>query len=154
MFSSEKVFFFLHIVGVVAWLGGWTALWVLQVRFRKEQDSNVQLVLLRQSEFYGRAVVGAAAAVTLIAGLALSDREGVSFSTAWIVWGIVGLVASMALGGTVMRATTAKLEGLITTAPADDPARLATQRRLDLLNWINLLILLSVVFAMVVKPGS
>src|SRR6266568_4009214 len=83
MFSSEKVFFFLHIVGVVAWLGGWTALWVLQVRFRKEQDSNVQLVLLRQSEFYGRAVVGAAAAVTLIAGLVSIVPDGMLYEPKW-----------------------------------------------------------------------
>jgi len=154
MFTSETIFFFLHIIGVITWLGGWTALWVLQVRFRKEQDSKVQLALLRQSEFYGRAVVGAAAGVTFIAGLVLANRESVDFSTVWVAWGVVGLIASMALGGTVMRTATAKLGGLIANAPAGDPERLAAQRRVDLLNTINLLILLSVVFAMVFKPGS
>ncbi len=154
MITSVTIFFFLHIIGVIAWLGGWTALWVLQVRFRREQDSNVQLALLRQSAFYGRAVVGAAAGLTFIAGLILANRESVSFSTAWVVWGVVGLIASMGLGGTLLRTTTEKLEGLLTSAPANDPERLATQRRLDLLNTVNLLILLSVVFAMVFKPGS
>lgn len=154
MFTVQTIFFFLHIIGVIAWLGGWTALWVLQVRLRKEQDSSVQVALLRQSDFYGRAVVGAAAVLTLIAGLVLADREDVGFGTAWIIWGIAGLVVSMGLSGSAIRATRVKLERLLTNAPAGDPERAATQRRLDLLNAINLLILLSVVFAMVFKPGS
>jgi uncharacterized membrane protein len=154
MFTVQTIFFFLHIIGVIAWLGGFLALWVLQVRFRREPDSAAQLALLRQSAFYSRAVVGGAAALTLIAGLVLANREDVSYSSAWIVWGIAGLIVSMGLNGTVMRATSEKLGRLLVGAPPDDPERVATQRRLDQLNWINLLILLSVVFAMVFKPGS
>jgi hypothetical protein len=155
MFSAQTIFFFLHILGVITWLGGWVALWILQVRFRKERDANVQLALLRQSTFYGRAVVSAAAAVTFIAGLVLANREDVSLGTAWVLWGVVGLIASMGLGGTLLRTTSERLEGLLTNGTtANDPGLLAAQRRLDLLNLVNLLILLSVVFAMVFKPGS
>lgn len=69
-----------------------------------------------------------------------------------VKWGLIGLVLSVALGATLIRATNPELRRLVENPKMGEPRRLARQRRAAALYGLNLLLLLSVVWAMVFKP--
>jgi len=151
-FTFESLLHFLHIFSVIVWVGGVIALNVLAVRVGRGPDRGVQAALLGLSDTYGRAVIAPAGVLTLITGLLLVGEEDLAFSTFWAAWGLVGLFVSVILGATLIRATQADLRRLTEGPSPDDTRRLARQRRAAVLYAINVLILLSVVWAMVFKP--
>ena len=153
VFTAENLFRFLHVLGVIVWVGGVLTVNVLQVVIGRGQDRAGQAALLRVSDLYGRAILGPAAAVTVIAGLLTAARLHVSLGTFWVAWGIAGVIVSIALGATLIRVTVAKLRQLVADNAFDDPRWPAFRRRLATLYGINLLVLVSVVWAMEFKPA-
>ena len=153
MYTVENLLHFLHQLAAIVWLGGVLAANVLQVRIGRGRDQAVQASLLRQSDFYGRAVIAPAAVVVLLTGLLLvAQMDDASWSDFWVAWGLAGIAVSLALGGTLIRATNAELRRLADGPTLDDPRWSALQRRAATLYGINLVLLLSVVWAMVFKP--
>jgi uncharacterized membrane protein len=141
---------FLHVVAVIVWLGGVASLTVLNLRLARTASRDALSALSDASEFYGRVVVGPAAALTLLAGIATTLSAGFRFGSLWITWGFAAILLSVLLGATLIRMTTARLR---TAATAGDGAGVPVlQRRLKLLNGLNMLLLLSTVWAMVAKP--
>jgi uncharacterized membrane protein len=153
VYTVENLLHFLHQLAAIVWLGGVLAANVLQVRIGRGRDQAVQASLLRQSDFYGRAVIAPAAVVVLLTGLLLvAQMDDASWSDFWVAWGLAGIAVSLALGGTLIRATNAELRRLAEGPTLDDPRWSALQRRAAILYGINLVLLLSVVWAMVFKP--
>ena len=152
MYTLYNLFKFLHVAAVIVWIGGVCTLGLLNLRLSREQDGAMLAALSRQGGFYGRAVLGPAAILTLIAGIATTASAGFGFDTLWIMWGFAGVFASLLLGGTLIRRTTEALGKLATTTAPGDPHLKALQRRLAALNLLNLLLLSSTVWAMVFKP--
>jgi uncharacterized membrane protein len=150
--TYESLLHFLHILSVIVWIGGVISLNVLAVRVGRGPDRAVQAALLGLSDTYGRAVIAPAGVLTLITGLLLVGQEDLAFSTLWVAWGLVGLFVSVILGATLIRATQADLRRLTESPSTDDARRLAGQRRAAVLYGINVLILLSIVWAMIFKP--
>jgi uncharacterized membrane protein len=149
--TAYVVLKFLHIVAAIVWVGGVITLGVLQARLALVADRAVQRAMARQSGFFGMAVAGPAALLTLVAGMGMLGvaKLGAPF---WVGWGFASLILSIALGATLMRRTNQELSlGLEAAQP--DEARLGLlQRRVLLLNTINILLLLSSVGMMVFKP--
>jgi uncharacterized membrane protein len=152
VFTVENLFHFLHQLSAIVWLGGLLAVNVLQVRLGSRQDRAAQESLLRQTDLYGRAVIAPAAAITLLTGLVLIVQEDLALSDLWVAWGLIGLLLSLALGATLIRVTNAQLRRLAADPALEQPQWPAQQRRAAILFAINLLLLLSVVWAMVFKP--
>lgn len=152
MFTIYNLFEFLHIAAVIVWIGGVVALSIINVRLAREQDRAALVALSRQSDFYGRAILGPAAGITLITGIVMVAVLGLGFGTLWIVWGLVGVFGSLVLGVALIRRATAELSALAPTVAPNDPRVIALQQRLATLSTINLLLLLSAVWAMVFKP--
>jgi uncharacterized membrane protein len=148
-----NLFKFLHIVGVTVWLGGVTAVTVLNARLARESaDGAGAAALARAAAAFGRTVVGPAAGLALIAGVVTAVVGRLNMGALWITWGFLGILISVGLGATLIRRTTASLETAL-TAPANPQADVGALRsRLTTLNLINLLVLLSTVGAMVFKP--
>lgn len=152
MGTLEKLTAFLHVLAVVVWMGGVLTLNVLQVLLSRGQDRAAQGALLRLSDRYGRAVIAPAAALTLITGLVRVEQVGVGYGTLWVAWGIVAILLSIAIGATLIRMSNAELRRLVADGAGDDARRLAVQRRLAVVNAVNLLVLLSAFWAMEFKP--
>ncbi|HEU5432929.1 MAG TPA: DUF2269 family protein [Thermomicrobiales bacterium] len=144
---------FLHVAGVVVWVGGMVALVTLNARIGRSGDMAAVAAMGAQSEAFGRTVVGPAMGLTLLAGLATAGVARLSFGTSWIVWGLVGFVLSIAIGVIAVSRAAAELGALAPSASPDDPRLGALRNRLLWLNAINLLVLASVVWAMVFKPS-
>jgi len=143
---------FLHIAAVIVWVGGIVTLTIINARLGRAGDAAALASSARQTQFYGKAVVGPAAAVVLIAGIVMVLRAGLSFGAFWISWGFVGFIGFFLIGAIFCRRAGMELGKLASTAGPGDPRVVALQRRLTLLTIVNLLLLASVVWAMVFKP--
>jgi uncharacterized membrane protein len=143
----------LHVAGVIVWVGGMLALVMINARIGRSGDMAAVAAMGRQSEAFGRTVVGPAMGLTLLAGLATAGAARYSFGASWIVWGMVGFVLSIAIGVVAVQRAAGELGALAQSAPAGDPRLGALRTRLLWLNAINLLVLASVVWAMVFKPA-
>jgi uncharacterized membrane protein len=144
---------FLHVAGVIVWVGGMFALVMLNARIGRSGDMAAVAAMGRQSEEFGRTVVGPAMGLTLLAGLATAGAAGFPFSSSWIVWGMIGFVLSIAIGVVAVQRASTELTALARSALPGDPQLGALRTRLIWLNAINLLVLASVVWAMVFKPS-
>jgi hypothetical protein len=143
---------FVHVAAVIIWIGGVAAVSVLTARLSLEQDRAAAAVLLRQAGFFGQAVVFPAAVITLLAGAATAGSAGIPMSSLWIAWGFTAIVGSILLGAIFIRRATGELGKLTATASSDDARLVGARRRLTTLNALNVLLLLSAVWAMVAKP--
>ena len=142
---------FLHVAGAIVWVGGVIMLTVLNARLAAGGDGAGQAALARASGTLGRIMVGPAALLTLVAGVAAAGIGG-SMGALWTTYGFAGILVSVGLGSTVIRRTTSTLQTAL-AEPAAAGADLATLRsRLTGLNLVNVFVLLSVVAAMVFKP--
>jgi len=63
MYFLVSLFKFLHIAAAAVWIGGVFALAVLNTRLIRSQDQAALDALAQQSTFYGRAILGPAAAI-------------------------------------------------------------------------------------------
>jgi uncharacterized membrane protein len=144
---------FVHVVSAIVWIGGLVALVTLNARMARAGNGMMMAALGQQSEFFGRSVLGPAMGLTLLAGLATAGVAGFPFTSAWIVWGIAGFVLSIAIGVVAVGRAAASLADLAREAGPGDPRVDAARRRLIALNVANILLLLSIVWAMVFKPA-
>jgi uncharacterized membrane protein len=143
---------FIHIVAAAVWIGGIFALTVINARLAGAGEPAARAAMGQQSEAFGRTVIGPAMAVVLLAGLWMAGQFGIPFNSLWIVWGLVGFVIFIALGVVALGRTGAELGALARTAGANDPRVAALQQRIAVLSWINIFVLITVVWAMVIKP--
>jgi uncharacterized membrane protein len=143
---------FIHIVAAAIWIGGIFALTVINARIGGAAEPAARAAMGQQSEAFGRTIIGPAMAVVLIAGLWMAGQFGIPFNSLWIVWGLVGFVIFIALGVVALGRTGAELGALARTAGPSDPRVAALQQRISVLSWVNILVLVSVVWAMVIKP--
>ncbi len=144
---------FVHVASVTVWVGGLVCLTLLNRALARAAEGATLRVLARQTELFGRAVLGPAAGLTLLSGLGLMALLGEGL-TPWMRWGLVVWLASIAFGATLLRRANVALASLA-AAPIPDGAQVERARaRLALLNTINVALLLSAVAVMVWKAGA
>jgi uncharacterized membrane protein len=149
LFSALK---FLHIVAAIIWVGGVITMTLLNARLASTRNSAAMAALSATGAFFGQRVFGPAAAITLLAGLATALNAGFPMRSLWIIWGFLVILLSFGMTATLTRSTTQRL-GALAAAPNRDGAQIAAlQRQLWLLTALNILLLLSAVWAMVAKP--
>jgi uncharacterized membrane protein len=141
---------FLHVVAASAWVGGLATIIVLYARLSRETDPRVIEMMARLGQRIGMRVLGPSAGLTLITGGAAMFVADFGFVT-WIVWGLVAIALTMAIGATVVRKTVNELIEQLTSG-GKGAIVTALQRRLSIFQSVLLAILLSAVWAMVFKP--
>jgi len=142
--TTYTLFKFLHVVGAIVRVGGLVSLSVINARLAREKDRGVLAALSRQSDFFGRAVLGPASVTTLVAGLLMTAVGGLG-APLWIIWEFVGVFGSLALGAGFSRRTAGRLGELAAVSESNAPHIAALRRRLATLNIVNLLLLFSTV---------
>jgi putative membrane protein len=143
---------FLHVASVVIWLGGSLMLSYLILRVTKVGDRPTLASLLRHAGLYGRAVVAPASLLTLLTGIGMLATLGIPPDELWVRWGFVGIFGHFVLGATLMRKATRRLQELA-AGDGPDAALQSARRRYGVLNAAYLVLLLSVVAAMALKPS-
>jgi uncharacterized membrane protein len=142
----------LHVVSVIAWLGGMTALSIVTWRLRRERDRQILAALLRQATSFGRMIVGPASGIVLLTGPAMVGMAHIGFRAFWVQVGFAGILLHFIIGATLLRKRTDDLASLASANAGDDDALQAAARRLWSTQIIYLAILAVVVAVMVFKP--
>ena len=142
---------FLHVLSVVLWIGGVTALWLTTLRVARAGDYPTVARLLPVGMRYGQSVVGPASGLVLVTGIWMAII-GHLFKTTWVGIGITGITLHFILGATLVRRNWMQIGSLV-----DDPNRDVSQlasaiKRATTTSWIYLLIMTVVIAAMVLKP--
>ena len=152
MLTVFSVLKFLHIVAAMTWVGGVITMTIVSIRLASTRNGAAMAALSSVGGFLGQRVFGPAAAVTLLAGLATALNAGFPMRSLWIIWGFLVIVLSFGMTATLTRSTTRRI-GVLMAAPNSDGAQIAALRsRLWMLTALNILLLLSAVWAMVSKP--
>jgi uncharacterized membrane protein len=144
---------FIHVTSIAVWFGGLVMLLLLNRVFIGAGDQGTAQAIGRQGGKFGTRLFLPALVVTLITGIGMVQLHDLGFGTPWVVWGIIGLVASMILGGVLTGATARKLAERVAAGTVDGATIAATQRRILMFTVINMFLLLSVIWAMVAKPS-
>jgi uncharacterized membrane protein len=152
MSAVYTLFKFLHIVGVIGWIGGLVTFSMLSARAARERDQAVLAAITRLMRINGMAIIGPSSGLTLIAGIVMIAVSGLGVPL-WVIWGFAAIIVSMVLGVTLIGRTSKELREVAAAAEPSEPRLNALQRRLVALNIINVLVLLSAVWAMVFKPA-
>lgn len=143
---------FLHVVSAVVWVGA--AALALFLSFRLEALRADPLAAgargLMESNSVPLFMVTSMA--TFITGLILAFGW-VGFEPLWIKIGLVGVLVSLVLGFGYFKPQVAKLEAAVAERGPDDPAVRAQIRQTNYVALGELVVLLIVVWAMVVKPA-
>lgn len=143
---------FLHISGVIVWLGGMIMMVLIQRGLAKTNDRAGMAALGRQGGAVTQHVFGMAAMTVGLTGIIMVATTALSFTSAWVLWGFIGMFLSFGLGGNMARKAGMRLGELMQTPSPDAAAIAAARQSMARAVTINILILLSVVAAMVFKP--
>jgi hypothetical protein len=88
----------------------------------------------------------------LITGVALVLDGPWGFGDTWVIVGLGGYAAALALGGAVQAPGTKRMNAILAERPPESPEAVALLRRLNAFMWPELSILLVVLLAMTTKP--
>ena len=125
MFTVYNISLFVHVTAVIIWIGGLVAVGILNARIARE-EGPAMAPIARARRFFGQAVAGPAAALTLIAGVIMVVDADLGFTTLWIAWGLGGILLSLILGPTLIRRTGDELSAA-TQAPSKDHALMVSK---------------------------
>ena len=143
---------FLHVLSIIAWIGGIFTMLLLNRLFAKAGEPSAMRTLGQQGAALSMRVFMPAMLTAVITGVGMVQVADIGFGSLWIVWGLVGLAASFILGGVLTGGTARKLGRQLANGEIDMAGAAAVQRRLLLFATLNLLLLLSIVWAMIAKP--
>ena len=143
---------FVHVLAAITWVGGAILFHLLGERAVASDDPARVQALLNDGEHLSKRFFAPASVTVLVFGVITTIKGGISFEEPWIVGGIAGIIASIAIGAGMIGPTSARLAGRMPTTGLDDEMR-AGLDKIRMLSRVDLVILLVVVFLMVTKPG-
>lgn len=144
-FKSAHVFF------AMIWVGGAVCLQVLSLRALKG-DGKRQVEFAQDAEFVGTRVFIPSTLLLVAFGIAAVINGNWPWGENWITFGLIVFVASFLVGVGFLGPESGRLAKLIDEKGPDAPEVTARIRRILMVSRVELVFLISVVWAMVVKP--
>ncbi len=151
--SGYEVVKWLHVLSGAAWIGGGAVLLVLHLRMQAARDAAALAALATHTAALGDRYFAPLAMLTLLTGAGAVQLGDWGFTTAWVLVGFAGFLASGALAGTVGGRTA---RAIVERVAADGPESAALgplRRRHRAIMVADVTILAAVVAAMVAKPA-
>lgn len=142
----------IHVLAAVTWIGGVTAVSTINGRLIRAGDRATLAGVFPHALAYMEKMAGPSAILVLLTGIPMVILEKIGFGTFWVTWGFMGILVHFGFGFAVMRPRTMEFAQLIAANPPDDARIAAAGARLRVGNLIYLLIMVSVIGAMVLKP--
>ena len=144
---------FVHIAGIAVWFGGLFALFTVNRLLVKSGEMATASAVGRLGALLSTRLFLPSVLLVLITGIGMVQVGQLSFTLAWIVWGIAGLATSMLIGAVFTGGAARKLGQAIAKGEIDAAGIAAAQRRIMLFAMLNMVLLLSIIWAMVAKPA-
>ena len=140
-----------HVLSVVAWIGGATALGAVTAMLIRAGDRASLSALLPRAQRYGQAVGGPSSILVLLTGGAMTGIGKIPFTALWVLWGLTGIILHFAMAVLVLRKRGMRFAHAM-ASPGDDAQLAEAGRALRSANVLYLLIMASVIVVMVLKP--
>jgi uncharacterized membrane protein len=154
VFDLYTVFKFVHVFAAIIWVGGAVTTNIQGTRIRQSGDSARLSAFGFDAEWIGTHVYLPASLTVLVFGLSAAIKAGYSFSSTWLIIGIVGIVITALTGSLFLGPETKRISALTAEKGAADPEVQAHVGRLIAISRIDLVVLMIVIIAMVFKPGA
>ena len=154
VFDLYTVFKFVHVFAAIIWVGGAVTTNIQGTRIRRSGDSDRLSGFGFDTEWIGTHIYLPASLIVLVFGVAAAAKAGYSFSSAWLITGIVGIVITALTGSLYLGPETKRIGALTAEKGAADPAVQERLGRLIAIARIDLVVLTIVIIAMVFKPGA
>jgi uncharacterized membrane protein len=144
---------YLHVVAAIVWLGGAAMFNVMGTLIVRQGDPDELQSFGRRIEWFGTRYFTPFSVFVLIFGAAMVGQSEVwSFSDAWIVIGMLGIVSTIVVGAGFLGPGAGRLARAMADGATMTELRPQVNRIL-LISRIDLLVLFLVVADMVFKPG-
>src|SRR5919201_6767254 len=143
-----------HVVAAAVWVGGAVMLQALAFRIIRTGDAKRQADFAKDSEIVGMRVFIPATWLVLLAGIAMMINLDWSWGQNWIVFGLIAFALSFVVGAGFLGPEGGRIAAVIEREGPESPEAQARIRRILLIPRVELVILITVIFNMVVKPSG
>ncbi len=143
-----------HILAVVLWVGGAAMLLILFTKLSKINDGPTIGKLGNIAGELGEKYFMPLSIVVLASGVWMVLDSGRGFERLWIVFGLLGIVATIVIGAGFLGPGGKKLDALVSEKGPGTPEVLAQQEKMMTLSRLDLAILILIVLNMAIKPGA
>src|ERR671922_2052761 len=141
-----------HVVAVAIWVGGALMIQALAFRITRSGDAKRQADFAKDTEIVGMRLFIPTTWILLLSGIAMMINADLPWDQNWIVFGLIAFALSFVVGAAFLGPEGGRIAALIEREGHDSPAALARIRRILLISRCELVILLTVIWSMVVKP--
>ena len=142
----------LHILSIATWFGSSLAITAMSFMALRTGPESFASVFVPAGKWAGRAHP-AAGVLLLLTGFAMVADADWDFD-AWLILGLIGLVAAMGIGGALIGRTADGMAKRIEGGAMTAEELTGSARQLLLYTRIELVILVLVIVDMVAKPGA
>jgi uncharacterized membrane protein len=142
----------LHVVAAVIWVGGAFMIQAFAFRIIRTHDARRTAEFAKDSEVIGMRVFIPTTWVLLLAAIGMMVNLDLSWGQNWIVLGLIAWVLSFAVGAAFLGPESGRIAKIVESEGPESPAAQARIRRILLISRLELVILLTVIVNMVVKP--
>jgi len=149
-----EILLFVHVLAVIMWFGAGVLFQIMSERVVRLGDTARMKSLIQTGSLVPSAYFGALTALVLGSGIWLVVETGIGFKQPFVIAGIIGILASGALGGAVIGRTVEALRVLVESPSVDESQLRTGVTRLRAVGRIDVTIMTVVVFMMTVKPGT
>ena len=141
-----------HVSAAAVWFGGALMIQAFAFRILRTGDARRQAEFAKDSEVVGMRVFIPATWVLLLAGIGLMVNLPWSWGQNWVVLGLIAFGVSFAVGAGFLGPEGGRIAAVIERDGPGSPEAQARIRRILLISRCELVVLLTVIINMVVKP--
>jgi uncharacterized membrane protein len=142
----------IHVITAVIWVGGAAMIQAYAFRILRTGDGKRQADFAKDTEVVGMRVFIPASLILVVAAIAMMVNLDWSWSQNWIILGLIAFVLSFVLGAGFLGPEGGRIAELIEQQGPDSTAVQARIRRILTISRCELIVLLTVIVNMVVKP--
>jgi uncharacterized membrane protein len=142
----------IHVICAVVWVGGATVIQAYALRILATDDGRRQAEFAKDTEIVGMRTFTPASLILFLAAVGMMVNAHWPWGQNWVVFGLIAFGLSFAIGVGFIGPESGRLGHLIETEGPDSPAVKARIRRILMVSRAELVVLLTVVWNMVVKP--
>jgi uncharacterized membrane protein len=149
-----RILLFVHVFMVILWVGPGVLFQIFTERAAATEDTATLRTVAREGERLGKTLFGPASTIVLATGVWLTFEGSWGFDRIFVIGGLIGVVASMTIGGVFIAPTVKSLEKGLTASAELSPEMKSGLIRLRNAGRVDSFLMAAVVFLMTVKPGS
>jgi len=141
-----------HVVAAAVWIGGAFFIQALALRITRTGDAKRQADFAKDTEVVGMRVFMPSAWLLLLAGIGMMINLDWSWGQNWIVFGLIAFALSFVVGAGFLGPEGGRIAAVIEREGPASPEAQARIRRILTISRCELVVLITVIVNMVVKP--